>query len=122
MPNLGMSELFVILLIGLLVVGPKRLPEIARNLGKAWRTFQDESRKATEALKGSLEEETAMLKETQQTLRQATDIGVIDRPDAPGVTAPKPRPPNGAADPVSPRAIAEAAEVQIDPDRTFEDT
>jgi Tat protein translocase TatB subunit len=33
--NLGMSELLVIFGLALLVVGPKKLPEVARALGKA---------------------------------------------------------------------------------------
>jgi TatA/E family protein of Tat protein translocase len=40
MGNLGLSELVVILAIALLVVGPRRLPEIARGLGEAARSFQ----------------------------------------------------------------------------------
>ena len=46
MGNLGFSELIVIAVIALLVVGPRRLPEVARGLGEAVRAFQD-------ALKGS---------------------------------------------------------------------
>ncbi len=45
MGNLGLSELLVIGIIALLVIGPRRLPEVARALGEAVRAFQ-------EALKG----------------------------------------------------------------------
>lgn len=41
MGNLGLSELLVIFLVALLVIGPKRLPEIGRALGEAIRAFQD---------------------------------------------------------------------------------
>ena len=41
MGNLGLSELLVIFVIGLLVIGPKRLPEVARGLGEAVKAFQD---------------------------------------------------------------------------------
>ena len=41
MGNLGLSELLVIFVIALLVVGPKRLPEVARGLGEAIRSFQE---------------------------------------------------------------------------------
>ena len=41
MGNLGLSELFVIFLVALFVIGPKRLPEIARAFGEAIRAFQD---------------------------------------------------------------------------------
>ncbi len=41
MGNLGLSELLVILIVALLVIGPRRLPEVARALGQAGRAFQD---------------------------------------------------------------------------------
>ena len=41
MGNLGLSEILVIAIIALLVIGPKRLPEVARGLGEALRAFQD---------------------------------------------------------------------------------
>jgi TatA/E family protein of Tat protein translocase len=41
MGNLGLSELLVIGVIALLVIGPRRLPEVARGLGQAIRAFQD---------------------------------------------------------------------------------
>jgi len=39
--NLGFQELFVIFVVALLVIGPKRLPELTRALGEAVRAFQD---------------------------------------------------------------------------------
>ncbi|MBO9531937.1 MAG: twin-arginine translocase TatA/TatE family subunit [Solirubrobacteraceae bacterium] len=41
MPNLGPGELIVILVIALLVLGPKRLPEAGRSVGKGIREFKD---------------------------------------------------------------------------------
>jgi len=41
MGNLGLSELLVIFIVALLVIGPRRLPEVARALGEAVRAFQD---------------------------------------------------------------------------------
>ena len=41
MGNLGLPELLLIAVIGLLVLGPKRLPEVARGLGEAFKSFQD---------------------------------------------------------------------------------
>ena len=35
-----MTELLVVLVIALIVLGPKRLPEMARNLGKGVREFR----------------------------------------------------------------------------------
>ena len=41
MGNLGLPELVVIFVVALLVVGPKRLPEIAKAFGEAIKAFQD---------------------------------------------------------------------------------
>ncbi len=41
MPSLGGPELIAILVIALLVLGPKRLPEAGRSVGKGLREFKD---------------------------------------------------------------------------------
>jgi sec-independent protein translocase protein TatA len=38
---IGMPEMLIILVIALLVLGPKRLPEAGRSLGKGLREFKD---------------------------------------------------------------------------------
>jgi sec-independent protein translocase protein TatA len=41
MPTIGPMEMFVILAIALLVVGPKKLPELGRSIGGGMREFKD---------------------------------------------------------------------------------
>jgi sec-independent protein translocase protein TatA len=41
MPNVGPMELAVVLIVALLVLGPKRLPEVGRSLGNGIREFKD---------------------------------------------------------------------------------
>ena len=41
MPNVGPMELIVILAIALIVLGPKKLPEVGRSLGKGMREFKE---------------------------------------------------------------------------------
>ena len=41
--NIGPAELIVIFLVALLIVGPKRLPEIGRTIGKAMRELRKAS-------------------------------------------------------------------------------
>ena len=41
MPSIGPMELIIILVIALVVVGPRRLPEAGRALGRGMREFRD---------------------------------------------------------------------------------
>lgn len=50
--GIGMPELIVIALIALIVVGPKKLPDIAKSLGKGLNEF----RRATEDVADNLRE------------------------------------------------------------------
>lgn len=54
--GIGMPELLVILVVALIVLGPKRLPEIARSLGKGMAEFRRASTEFQRTLSASLEE------------------------------------------------------------------
>lgn len=41
MPSIGPMELIVVLVIALVVLGPKRLPDTAKSLGRGMREFKD---------------------------------------------------------------------------------
>jgi sec-independent protein translocase protein TatA len=38
--NFGMGELLIVLVFALIILGPKRLPEVARSVGKGVREFK----------------------------------------------------------------------------------
>ncbi len=40
MPNVGPMEIAIVLIIALVVFGPKRLPDLGRSLGKGIREFK----------------------------------------------------------------------------------
>ncbi|MEL7053710.1 MAG: TatA/E family twin arginine-targeting protein translocase [Cyanobacteria bacterium J06634_6] len=42
--GIGLPEMGLIMIVALLVFGPKKLPEIGRSLGKAMKGFQDASK------------------------------------------------------------------------------
>lgn len=46
--GIGMPELLVILVVALVVLGPKRLPEVARSIGKAVGEFRRQSTEIVE--------------------------------------------------------------------------
>ena len=52
-PSLGMPELIMILVLALIIFGPRKLPDLGRSLGKSIGEF----RKASNELKSTLEEE-----------------------------------------------------------------
>ncbi|MCE5282657.1 MAG: Sec-independent protein translocase protein TatB [Deltaproteobacteria bacterium] len=52
--GIGMPELLVIAVIALLVVGPKKLPEIAKALGKGLSEFRKVTESATDTIKETL--------------------------------------------------------------------
>ena len=41
MPNIGPMELIIVLAIALIVLGPKKLPEAGRSIGKGIREFKE---------------------------------------------------------------------------------
>jgi sec-independent protein translocase protein TatB len=67
--NIGITELIVILLLALLVVGPERLPEMGRNLAKTLRDL----RKAYENLTRDLGPELQSFQETTRELRESVE-------------------------------------------------
>ena len=41
MPNIGPLEIIIVLVIVLVIFGPKRLPDLGRSLGSSMREFKD---------------------------------------------------------------------------------
>lgn len=41
MPNIGPMELIIVLVLALIILGPKRLPDAGRSLGRGIREFKD---------------------------------------------------------------------------------
>lgn len=61
--GIGMPEMILILAVALIVIGPKKLPDLAKSLGRAMGEFK----KATSDLKQSMEADTG-LSEVKETL------------------------------------------------------
>ena len=84
--NIGMTEVLVILTIGLLVIGPKKLPELARSLGKGLAEFR---RASTEMRREFLEvaDEARIDPPTEQTPEQPEPV-----PEPKSESEPNPQP------------------------------
>lgn len=80
--GMGMQELLLILVVALIVVGPKKLPDMAKTMGKALQEF----RRATSDFKESLEVEYN-LKDTKKTFEDVEKE--IRKTGDPAPTVPK---------------------------------
>ncbi|HEY9616395.1 MAG TPA: TatA/E family twin arginine-targeting protein translocase [Microcoleaceae cyanobacterium] len=79
--GIGLPEMMLILVVALLVFGPKKLPEIGRSLGKALRGFQEASK-----------EFEAEFKREAEHLEKATQVSMEAKlePPAPSALSPAP--------------------------------
>jgi sec-independent protein translocase protein TatA len=70
MPNLGIWEIGLLLLVLLLVFGPKRLPSLGRNVGRGMREFKESVTDHTRELKEAVGETPGELKDALQPLNK----------------------------------------------------
>jgi len=62
--NLGMPEMIFLFLLALIIFGPKKLPEIGRQLGRALNEFK----RASNEFRAQIEGEINKLEVSQQTI------------------------------------------------------
>ena len=67
--SIGMTELLVILVVALLVIGPKRLPNLARTIGRTLRDFK----RATSDFENSIDIESDEEFYDSETAKQKKD-------------------------------------------------
>ncbi len=85
--GIGMPEMLVLLAVALIVFGPKKLPDLAKSLGRALGEFK----RATSDLKDTIETETGMdevrntLEDVKEDIKSQVDLAG----DMPDPTAPK---------------------------------
>jgi sec-independent protein translocase protein TatA len=67
--GIGMPELIVILVIALIVIGPQKLPDIARSLGKGLAEFK----RASDDFRQNISDEARSAEETERLAREAAE-------------------------------------------------
>jgi sec-independent protein translocase protein TatA len=67
--GIGMPELIIILVIALIVIGPQKLPELARSLGKGLAEFK----RATDDFKQNISEEARALEEKERIAKEVAE-------------------------------------------------
>ncbi len=83
--NVGPLELVIVLVIALLVIGPRRLPEMGNSLGKTIREFRKASSDVTDAV--SLEPESKPAAQQASATTAAAPAAAPAATEAPAVTA-----------------------------------
>ena len=68
--GIGMTEMILIAAVALLVIGPKKLPDLARSLGKGFADFK----RATSELKSTIDMETRKDEERMRDMRAGQDL------------------------------------------------
>ena len=104
--GIGVPELLVIMVVALIVLGPKRLPEVAKALGKGLSEFRRATAGLTEELRGAQSLIEREARETERATRQSVaqqrrPVGTEPQRDEPPATA--------VAAPAAPAAPAAAA-------------
>ncbi len=97
------GELIVVLIIALLVFGPRRLPEIGRTVGKGLREFRRASQEIRSELQLGLDDEPPMRRQHDDA-RWAEETGEPTEPGEAGAAAPgeSPTPPETPTGETSP--------------------
>jgi len=79
-----MPELIVILVIALIVIGPQKLPDLARSLGKGLAEFK----RATEDFKKSVEDEARDQEEKERQVKEVAARESAASPDKVATASP----------------------------------
>ncbi|PLY02732.1 MAG: twin-arginine translocase subunit TatB [Desulfuromonas sp.] len=100
--GIGFPELLLLFAIALVVIGPKKLPDLARALGRGFAEFK----RATDDFKTSFAEETR----TAQTREELLKAGKLSVPDT---ETPSPYAENEAELQVNPSSASTSASVEM---------
>jgi Tat protein translocase TatB subunit len=134
MLNVGPLELLVVLAVALIVVGPERLPELARSVGRVIRQFRDVQDEVRDMVSSSgvgddIRQATDEFRKATGGVRRATDVkgavrraGRSIRDETAGIRTPRAAParsktdePTEGAGPPADRLLEDGA---AGPDRT----
>ena len=88
--GIGMPEMLVILAVALIVIGPSRLPEIARSIGRGYaeftRSMRDVQRGFHDMSENAFEEERRAVRQPFETLERVAQDIFSEAPKQPAST------------------------------------
>lgn len=74
MPNITGGEIVIILLVALIVLGPQRLPEAARQVSKAFREFRRVQNTVQSEIRATLDAAGEPIRESTKPVSQTVDL------------------------------------------------
>jgi sec-independent protein translocase protein TatA len=80
--SIGMPELIIILVIALIIFGPRKLPELGKSLGRSLNEFK----RASQDLQNTLEQEIKLEEQKDQARTRQEQAGTPST-DGPGSTS-----------------------------------
>ena len=77
--GIGMPEMILILAIALIVIGPKKLPDLAKSLGRAMNEFKKATREIKDSmdLGGDLQDVKKSLDDLNTDVKEAVDLNPL---------------------------------------------
>jgi len=73
--GVGLPEMAIILIVALLVFGPKKLPEISKSIGKALRSFQE----ASKDFENQFQQEASQIEQALSLTSTAAEIAGVEK-------------------------------------------
>ena len=112
--GIGMPEMILILAIALIVIGPKKLPDLAKSLGRAMNEFKKATREIKESMdiEGDLQDVKKSLDDLNTDVKDAVDLNPLKsaKPNpSPTDIAPDDRPSTEPAPDSTPSSTSEKA-------------
>ena len=86
--SIGMPELIIILVIALIIFGPRKLPELGKSLGRSLNEFK----RASQDLQNTLEQEIKLEEQKDQARTRQAETSSADAESGDGTV---PRSPDG---------------------------
>lgn len=86
MPNIGYTELLIVLAIVLIIFGPKKLPDLGRAIGRSIKEFKDGMKEISTAVDVNEEEKKPAMPKTPPEIRSvppAAEAAASSAPEPP---------------------------------------
>ncbi len=75
---IGMPELIIILVIALIIFGPRKLPELGKSLGRSLNEFK----RASTELQNTLEQEISLEEQKERQVKETDTFRSASEPDS----------------------------------------